>query len=264
VPGTDSVLVPWPFAPLGSAERVTVRVAVRTDLGESPFSEPLTVEAGLLSAADWVSSWVAPAEDGVAPAGQRPAHQLRGHVPVTAGRPVARARLYATAHGLYEVFIGGVRVGDLELTPGFTQYGKRLQVQAYDVTDLLCEVSAGCGTAEVTVLLSDGWWRGQVGALRSSDQWGDTTAFLGQFHVWYRDGGTEVTGTGPSWESGPSHLLAADLIEGQRTDLRLAGRDGGWRQVRRADHGFDRLTWSPAPQCGGSRNCARCRSPGSA
>jgi alpha-L-rhamnosidase len=55
VPGQDSVLVPWPFAPLGSAERVTVRVAVRTDLGESPFSDPLTVEAGLLSAADNVA-----------------------------------------------------------------------------------------------------------------------------------------------------------------------------------------------------------------
>ena len=54
--GADSVLVPWPFAPLGSAERVTVRVAVRTDLGESPWSEPLTVETGLLSAADWAAS----------------------------------------------------------------------------------------------------------------------------------------------------------------------------------------------------------------
>jgi alpha-L-rhamnosidase len=221
------------------------------------------VEAGLLSAADWVSSWVAPVEEGVASAGQRPAHELRGHVRLTAGRPVARARLYATAHGLYEVFLGGARVGDLELAPGFTQYDKRLQVQAYDVTDLL-----SAGATEVTVLLSDGWWRGQLGALRSADQWGDTTAFLGQFHVWYRDGGTEVTGTGPSWESRPSHLLAADLIEGQRTDLRLAGHDGagrdgagrdsaghngagrdkgGWRPVRPADHGFDRLTWSPAP-----------------
>jgi alpha-L-rhamnosidase len=271
VDGRDSVLVPWPFAPLTSAEPVAVRVAVRTDLGMSPFSAPLTVEAGLLSAADWVASWIAPAEDDVAPAGQRPAYELRGRIPVAAGRPVARARLYATAHGLYEVFLGGVRVGDMELTPGFTQYDKRLQVQGYDVTDLLADGTTGGtgddGTIEVSVLLSDGWWRGQVGMLRSFDQWGSRTAFLAQLQVWYRDGGTEVTGTGPSWESRPSHLLAADLIEGQRTDLRLAGarRAGGgtggaggavdaggtgrpgWRPVRPAEHGFDRLTWSPAP-----------------
>jgi len=271
VAGSDSVLVPWPFSPLGSAERVTVRVAVRTDLGESPWSEPLTVETGLLEAADWTATWVAPHEDGVPPAGHRPAHELRGYV--TAGRPVASARLYATAHGLYEVFLGGVRVGDLELTPGFTQYDKRLQAQAYDVTDLI-----GAGSTEVTVLLSDGWWRGQVGGPRSFDQWGVTTAFLGQFHIRYSDGGTEVTGTGPNWESRPSHVLAADLIEGQRTDLRLAGQEPAgqepagqepagqglagqglagedradersWRPVRPGPdgHGLDHLVWSAAP-----------------
>jgi alpha-L-rhamnosidase len=65
VSSPDSVLVPWPFPPLGSAERVTVRVAVRTDLGESPWSEALQAETGLLDAADWdgVASWVAPVED---------------------------------------------------------------------------------------------------------------------------------------------------------------------------------------------------------
>lgn len=86
---------------------------------------------------------------------------------MTVDPPVARARLYATAHGLCEVFLGGVRAGDLELTPGFTQYDQRLQVQAYDVTGLLSS-----GMTTITVLLSDGWWRGQVGALRSFDQWG--------------------------------------------------------------------------------------------
>ena len=244
VSSSDSVLVPWPFPPLGSAERVTVRVAVRTDLGESPWSEALQVETGLLDAADWdgVASWVAPDEDEVvSQAGQRPAYELRGFV--TVDRPMARARLYATAHGLYEVFLGGVRAGDLELTPGFTQYDQRLQVQAYDVTGLLSS-----GMTSITVLLSDGWWRGQVGALRSFDQWGSRTAFLGQLRIVFRDGTTAVTGTGPSWQSRPSHVLSADLIEGQRTDLRRAG-GGDWRPVQPgpAGHGFDRLVWSPAP-----------------
>ena len=220
IDGADSVLVPWPFAPLGSAQHITVRVAVRTDLGESSWSEPLTVETGLLDASDWVAGWIAPAEDDVPPPGRRPAHQLRGSVTLRPGVPVASARLYATAHGLYEVFLGGARAGDLELTPGFTQYDARLQVQAYDVTGLLT-----AETTEITVLLSDGWWRGQVGALRSADQWGAATAFLGQLSIRYADGAADVLGTGPSWQSRPSQLLAADLIEGQRTDLRRDGRE---------------------------------------
>ena len=44
---------------------------------------------------------------------------------------------YATAHGLYELFLNGARVGDLELTPGLTAYRSHLEVQTYDVTDLL-------------------------------------------------------------------------------------------------------------------------------
>ena len=69
------------------------------------------------------------------PPGERPACSLRGEFDVA--RPVARARLHATAQGIYEAFLNGERVGDAELTPGYTQYDERLQVQTYDVTDLL-------------------------------------------------------------------------------------------------------------------------------
>src|SRR5207244_1157334 len=124
---------------------------------------------------------------------KRPAYELRGVVRL--GKPVLRARLYATAHGIYEAFLGGRRVGDLELTPGFTQYSERLQVQAYDVTPLLAE-----GANEFTALLSDGWFRGQVGITRASDQWGDRTAFLAQLHVGHPDGTTTVTGTDTTWQ----------------------------------------------------------------
>ena len=51
--------------------------------------------------------------------------------------PVVRARLYATAHGLYEAEINGRRVGDDVLAPGWTSYDHRLRYQTYDVTALL-------------------------------------------------------------------------------------------------------------------------------
>ena len=236
----DSVLVGWPFAPLASRQRVTWQVRVRTDRGESGWSPPATFEAGLLDVADWTASWIQPAEGDPPPAGKRPAYELRGVIAL--GKPVVRARLYATAHGIYEAFIGGHRVGDLELTPGLTQYPRRLQVQAYDVTGLLGE-----GACEVTALLSDGWFRGQVGITRADCQWGDRTAFLAQLHAEHPDGTTTVAGTDASWSSRPSHITAADVIEGQAEDRGLLGRAGGWQRVRTADLGYGQLVWSPSP-----------------
>lgn len=226
IAGDRSVLAPWPLAPLGSRQRVAWSVRVRTDRGESGWSAPAVLETGLLEPGDWTATWIRPAEDEIAPPGHRPVYALRGEVTVT--RPVNRARLYATAHGLYEVFLNGKRVGDEELAPGFTQYDARLPVQTYDVTDLLAE-----GTNDVTALLSDGWYRGQVGLMRSADQWGDRTAFLAQLHVDHPDGTTAVTGTDASWTSRPSGTVA-DLIEGQVEDRRVAGgvQQGGPAPVR--------------------------------
>jgi alpha-L-rhamnosidase len=176
----------------------------------------------------------------VPPVTRRPAYEVRGVI--TLGQPVACARLYATAHGLYEAFLGGRRVGDQELAPGSTQYGQRLQVQAYDVTGLLAQ-----GANELTVLLSDGWFHGQTGLTRAHDQWGDRTAFLAQLHVEHPDGTVTVAGTDGSWQSRPSFITAADLIEGQSEDHRLVGRAGGWEAVRTPELGYGQLVWSPAP-----------------
>ena len=236
----DSVLVDWPFAPLASFERVSWQVRVDTADGESPWSAPATFETGPLDAADWAASWIRPAEADPPPAAHRPAYELRGLVVIT--KPVVRARLYATAHGIYEAFLAGRRVGDLELTPGFTQYARRLQVQAYDVTGMV-----GPGTCEFTVLLSDGWFRGQIGITRAHDQWGGRTAFLAQLHAEHPDGTTTVAVTDGSWRSRRSHVTAADLIAGQSEDRRLTAPAGGWQPVRPAALGYERLTWSPSP-----------------
>lgn len=50
---------------------------------------------------------------------------------------VASARIYVTALGLYELQLNDRRVGNHYFTPGWTSYGKRLQYQTYDVTNLL-------------------------------------------------------------------------------------------------------------------------------
>lgn len=137
----------------------------------------------------WRAAWVCPTAEPT-PAGRRPAYRLRGTF-VVAG-PISRATLYATAHGIYEAELNGVRMGDEELTPGYTEYAHHTQVQSYDVTGLLRE-----GQNTLDALLADGWYRGQVGVGHASDQWGTETASDGCVaEVVLPDGRTATLGSG--------------------------------------------------------------------
>ena len=77
VASEHSVLVTYAGPGLGSAQRVTWQVAVRTDRGESTWSEPAIFETGLLRATDWRATWIEP--------GQQPAGPRRE----SPGRPAA-------------------------------------------------------------------------------------------------------------------------------------------------------------------------------
>jgi alpha-L-rhamnosidase len=248
VDSDESVLIDYAGPQLRSAQLVSWRVMTWTDLGESGWSAPCTFELGLLAPGDWSARWIEPLESSVGPPGERAAMLLRGEVEIE--RPVTSARLYATAHGIYEAYVNGQRVGDAELTPGYTQYAKRLQVQAHDVTPLLAP-----GRNAIGALLSDGWFRGQVGLPRAHDQWGSRLAFLAQLQVECDDSTQIVAGTEASWRSCPSHVVAADLIAGQTADLRLVQDgwnrpgfdDARWDAVTIAGHGYDSIVGSPAP-----------------
>jgi alpha-L-rhamnosidase len=62
IESAESVLVPWPAAPLASRERAVVRVRVwGGDETASEWSEPAAVEAGLLERTDWVAVAAGPA-----------------------------------------------------------------------------------------------------------------------------------------------------------------------------------------------------------
>ncbi len=75
-----------------------------------------------------------------------------------ADKPVASARLYTTALGLYEMHINGQRVGDHVLAPDWTDYRKRVRYNVYDVASLLKQ-----GDNAVAALLGDGWYCGHIG-----------------------------------------------------------------------------------------------------
>ena len=102
VGGQDQVLVPWPFAPLGSRQRGTVRVRVASDGAWTDWRAAAAVEAALLGPGDWTATFVTPKEIGAVGS---PAPVLRRQFDVSG--PVASARLYVSALGVYEAWLNG-------------------------------------------------------------------------------------------------------------------------------------------------------------
>ncbi len=195
----------------------------------SNWSSTSWFETGLLAAADWSGAkWIAApvtAANGIAP---RPLLRRVIQLP----KQVQHARVYASAHGLYQLSINGQRVGDQYLAPGWTDYSKRIQHQTYDVTQLVQQ-----GANAIGVGLGDGWHRGKVG-LNWRNVYGNTLALVAKLHVTYADGSTESFVTDGSWRAAGGPLVQADLQDGESYDARL--EQVGWD---RAD--FDASSWSP-------------------
>ncbi|VXB22897.1 Bacterial alpha-L-rhamnosidase family protein [Arthrobacter sp. 9AX] len=216
------VLVPYPGPALESRARFEWRVRTWTTDSdgteiESAWSEPMPVELGLLHPSDWTAQWIGPAEPDIPAPGERPGYALSRTFTMDSVPESARA--YATAHGLYELFLNGQRVGDQQLTPGSTSYNTTLQVQAYDVTALLRP-----GANTIRAVLTDGWYRGTFGYTRDADMYGTHTAFLAQVEIQSGNSRT-VIGTDESWLVSATEIVSADLMAGQRVDFRRGRRE---------------------------------------
>lgn len=239
-------LVPYGGPALGSRDHFewTVRtwdLAADGSESASRWADPMPVELRLLHPADWAAQWIGPREAAIPAAGERPGYALSTTFELDAVPDSARA--YATAHGIYELFINGHRVGDQELTPGSTSYHSTLQVQTFDVGTLL-----QTGSNTVTGVLTDGWYRGTFGYTRDADMYGTTTALLVQIELASAAGRT-VVGTDDTWLVEPSEIVSADLMAGQRVDFRAAGVRSGSRRGHAVlrDGSFETLTGPVAP-----------------
>ena len=232
VASDQSVLIPWPFAPLHSREGVSVRLRVWGVDGRcSGWSDAATLEAGLLYPEDWSAQFVTSSwkEDRTQ---AQPALLLRRDFDVQ--EHFRQARLYITALGVYEAQINGQVVGNHVLAPGWTSYPSRLVYQTFDVTHLLHP-----GRNTLGALLGDGWYRGRLGfGGGRRNTYGDRLALLAQLEIRYADGRSEHVDTDRNWRATIGPILASDLYDGETYDARL--ERPGW-----SSPGYDDRDWLP-------------------
>lgn len=231
VESAESVLVPWPGPALASRQRATVRVRVWGPDGEgpSPWSPAATVEAGLLRPEEWTARPIGPdwPQDPDTP---QPAALLRRAF--TCRGPVASARLYITAYGVYEAELNGEPVGDHVLAPGWTSYAHRLRYQTFDVTGQLRE-----GANTLGALLGEGWYTGRLGfGGGRRNLYGDRTALLAQLEIRYADGTTDTVVTDDSWQAATGPVRRSELYDGEEYDARA--ERPGW-----STPGHDTADW---------------------
>ncbi|HEY4416700.1 MAG TPA: family 78 glycoside hydrolase catalytic domain [Verrucomicrobiae bacterium] len=161
-----------------------------------------------------------------------PAPYLRKNF--TVGKTVSRATVYVTALGAYELRLNGQKVGNDVLTPGWTQFTKRVYYQTYDVTGMVQP-----GANAIGAILGDGWYASNLAFKGSRLNYGGTPRFLAQLVLQFSDGTTQTVVSDGSWKATYGPIQWGDLLVGSEYDARQ--EMPGWDMAN-----FNDSAWSPA------------------
>ena len=192
---------------LRSRDIVNWSVTLWDENGQSGKVSESHFEMGLLKASDWQAKWIS--------GDYKPKKNIRYPVDCfkrdfAAKNGIRRARLYATARGVYDVTLNGQRIENFILAPGVTDYRKRIQYQIYDVTAWLREENT------LELRLGDGWFRGSIAAYGVTNVFGNQTSVLAQLEITYENGSVDTIITDKNFQwSNDGPIRFNDLKDGE-------------------------------------------------
>ncbi|XBH20911.1 family 78 glycoside hydrolase catalytic domain [Jonesiaceae bacterium BS-20] len=229
--GSESRLVSWPFAALSPREQVSVRIrSFGVDGVSSAWSAPLTIRAGFLAEDDWTAVPIG------LPNPSEHANPFTARKEITLDKAVKSATLYATAHGIYQVYVNGTEVDAEAFKPGWTTYQRRLVHETTDITGLLAN-----GTNTLTIDAAGGWFTENYGFQGFANPfYGNQPLVAAQILLEFEDGTSETLITDASWQvSSQGPRVYSGIYRGEKFDAR---RDDS--AVRQA--GYDTSSWESA------------------
>ncbi|MEY4385328.1 MAG: hypothetical protein RLY20_611 [Verrucomicrobiota bacterium] len=228
--------------PLASREVCHWQVEVWDETGKATKSPPALWTMGLLEKSDWSAKWIAADteiikrdKEAIAPTlidcGTPGLFRKEFEIP----GPIKRAKIYATARGIFELRANGQRIGEDIFAPEWTDYDKRIHYRAYDVTALLKP-----GRNALGATLGDGWWSGYVGWQETRARYGSLeNSLMAQLEVELTDGQRITVNTDGSWTCNTGPILFSDFMMGETYDARR--ERGGWDSPAKAE-----TNWLPA------------------
>jgi alpha-L-rhamnosidase len=202
--------------PLKSGQQCFYKIRIWDEKGMvSKWSQTGLWSMGLLNEIDWKANWI-----GFKTKDYNTKDTL--HLPAapylrktfSIKKKIAKATLYATSLGVYEMFLNGNKIGNDLLTPGWTDYNKRIYYKTYNLTNFIEEGENALGS-----ILGDGWYSGYVGPKvlskpRNRELYGLHPALFCQLEIKYEDGSNETIITDTTWKASEGPIIYSDLLMG--------------------------------------------------
>lgn len=220
---SSSMRAVWSGQKMVSRVHVFWKVKLWDESGlEGAWSDPAEFEMGLLSETDWKARWIT----GNYRVDKKKRYPADCFFREFEAKDVRKARLYISACGLYEARMNGAKIGEAVLTPGITDYRKRVQYQVFDVTELIRD-----GKNALAVELADGWYRGSVGAWGLKNAYGTETKLIAQLEL-QENSGIKWIVTDESWKwSNDGPVRFADNKDGEVIDARKGPSYSGTAKI---------------------------------
>lgn len=225
VESNKSIHIEYDGTKLMAETEYSVKVKIWDNHNEESDWIYASFETALADKSLWQAKWLTPETDNeVVPVFSKE---------ITISEPIKKARIYASAYGLYEIYINGRKLSDRLLTPGFTSYKKRLQYQTYKAEEYLVE-----GNNLIELYLAKGWCTGRYPFQKGENPYHMKAAVIMMMKI-ITDNRPIVLGTDETWSCKESKLRFSGIYDGEIFDNSFS--DNIPINFSISDHGYTNL-----------------------
>lgn len=178
----------------------------------------------LLSDKEWKAKWIGYQSEANLQAGDDSAVYSRSQYlrkNVNLKKKIARARIFVSGLGVFELSINGKKVGDHILSPAKTRYPDRVIYEVFDVKDIL-----KTGKNTIGIELGNGWFNSKKKYHDWRMPWYGLPRAIIQLHLEYTDKSKAIIVTDNSWKASFSPIIDNCIYDGEKYDARLEQK--GW------------------------------------
>lgn len=178
-----------------------INITVESDSGIKANAQSY-FETGKMSES-WDAQWIGPLDQSIHPVIS---------TKVKKKKEISAARLYISGVGLYEAYLNERKIGEEVLTPFVNNYDSFIQVQTYDLTNLLKQEN------KIEILLGDGWYKGKFGLNGQKNNFGYQNAVILELIICYKDGSSEKIISDEKWQCHNSSIISSGIYDGEYID----------------------------------------------